>query len=75
MSAQPLQKAAEEPIAVSEVPEELVDAVLEHYEGDVRTAIRELLADAAFLRGELYTANCLMGRGIGRGWQPRYERS
>lgn len=74
MSAQPATKAAEEPIAVSEIPDDLVDAVLQHYGGDARIAIRELLTDAAHLRGELYTASCLMSRGIGRGWQPRYER-
>jgi len=75
MSAQPVQTAAEEPIAVSEISDEMVDTVLRHYDGDARTAIRELLADAAHLRGELYTASCLMSRGIGRGWQPSYERT
>lgn len=74
MSAQPVQKAAEEPVAVSEISDDLVDSVLRHCDGDARLAIRELLKDVKHLRGELYTASCLMGRGIGRGWRPRYER-
>lgn len=74
MSAQPATTAAEEPVAMPEISDDLVDTVLRHYDDDSRTAIRELLADAAHLRGELYTASCLMSRGIGRGWQPKYER-
>jgi hypothetical protein len=74
MSAQPATTAAEEPAVVPEIPESLVDEVVQHYGGDMRLAVRELLADAAHLRGELYTASCMLSRGIGRGWQPKYER-
>jgi hypothetical protein len=59
---------------VTEIPESLVDDVIGHYGGDTRLAIRELLADTAHLRGELYTASCMLSHGIGRGWTPKYER-
>jgi hypothetical protein len=36
--------------------------------------VRELMADADFLRDQLYTASRLMSQGYGRGWKPRYER-
>lgn len=75
MSAQPATTAAEEPVAVPEIPESLIDDVVQHYGGDARLAVRELLADAAHLRGELYTASCMLSRGIGRGWTPKYERA
>jgi hypothetical protein len=42
--------------------------------GDARAAVRELLADADFLRDQLYIASRLLSRGIGRGWAPKYER-
>lgn len=60
----------------SKEPQEvdLVESVIRACGGDPRAAVRELLADADFLRGELYTASCLLSRGIGRGWRPRYER-
>ncbi|MEF3134640.1 hypothetical protein OS035_24595 [Rhizobium sp. 268] len=60
------------PEATKEV--DLVESVIQACGGDPRAAVRELLADADFLRGELYTASCLLSRGIGRGWKPRYER-
>jgi hypothetical protein len=53
---------------------DLVDAVLSACGGDARLAIRELLADADFLRDQLYTASCMMSHGMGRGWRPKYER-
>lgn len=53
---------------------DVVDSVLSAYGGDARVAIRELLADADFLRDQLHTASCLMSKGMGRGWRPRYER-
>ena len=53
---------------------DLADAVLEAYGGDVRVAIRELLADADFLRDQLYTASQVMSAGYARGWRPKYER-
>ncbi|MFQ6238266.1 hypothetical protein [Sinorhizobium meliloti] len=74
MSAQSAKQAAEEPVTVSEIPEELVDEVIEFHGGDARTAIRELLLDADFLRNQLYIAATLMSKGMGRGWKPKYER-
>ena len=53
---------------------DLVDALLDLHHGNYRAAIVELLADADFLRDQLYTASCLMSKGMGRGWKPRYER-
>ena len=53
---------------------DLADAVLEAYGGDARVAIRELLADADFLRDQLYTASQVMSSGYARGWKPKYER-
>lgn len=63
---------AEPSVSDSEV--DLVDSVLQACDGDPRLAIRELLADADFLRDQLYTASRLLSRGIGRGWAPKYER-
>ncbi|MGO8083462.1 hypothetical protein [Rhizobium leguminosarum] len=54
---------------------DLVESVIQSCGGDPRTAVRELLADADFLRDQLYTASCLLSRGIGRGWKPQYERT
>lgn len=53
---------------------DLADAVLEAYGGDARVAIRELLADADFLRDQLYVASQAMSAGYARGWKPKYER-
>ncbi|WP_210264314.1 hypothetical protein [Rhizobium ruizarguesonis] len=53
---------------------DLVESVITACGGDPRAAVRELLADADFLRDQLYTASCLLSRGIGRGWTPKYER-
>lgn len=53
---------------------DLADAVLEAYGGDAKTAIRELLADADFLRDQLYTAATLVSKGYARSWRPKYER-
>ena len=53
---------------------DLVDAVLACHRGDHRAAIAELMADADFLRDQLYTASCLMSQGMTRGWKPKYER-
>jgi hypothetical protein len=52
----------------------LVDAMLVAHGGDYRRAMAELMADADFLRDQLYTASQLMSKGYGRGWRPRYER-
>jgi hypothetical protein len=61
--------AAEEPKEV-----DLVESVIQSCGGDARAAVRDLLADADFLRDQLYIASCLLSRGIGRGWTPKYER-
>ena len=53
---------------------DLVESVIAACGGDARAAIRELLADADFLRDQLYTASCIMSRGMARGWKPKYER-
>ncbi|KQV41904.1 hypothetical protein [Rhizobium sp. Root1204] len=59
------QSAADVDLAVS---------VLKAFDGDALAAIRELLADADFLRDQLHIASSLMSKGIGRGWKPQYER-
>ena len=53
---------------------DLVGAMLEAYRDDNRAAMADLMADADFLRDQLYTASCLMSAGISRGWTPKYER-
>lgn len=53
---------------------DLAVSVLKAANGDALAAIRELLADADFLRDQLYIASSLMSKGIGRGWKPQYER-
>jgi hypothetical protein len=54
---------------------DLVDAILASHDGDFRAAIADLLADSDFLRDQLHTASCLIGKGFVRGsWKPKYER-
>ena len=53
---------------------DIAEAVLQAHGGDAKTAILSLLADADFLRDQLWIASSLMSKGIGRGWKPRYER-
>jgi hypothetical protein len=53
---------------------DLVESVIAACGGDARAAVRELLADADFLRDQLYTASCIMSQGMARGWKPKYER-
>lgn len=50
------------------------ESILTAFGGDALAAIRELLADADFLRDQLYTASCVMSAGMARGWKPKYER-
>jgi hypothetical protein len=59
-----------------ELPQDidLIESVIQSCGGDARAAVRELLLDADFLRGEIYTASRLLSRGIARGWRPRYGR-
>jgi hypothetical protein len=67
--------AAVEPVVdEAETEIDLVDAVLQSCGGDARLAIKELLADADFLRDQLWTASQMMSHGMGRGWRPKYER-
>jgi len=53
---------------------DLAASVLKAAGGDPLVAIRSLLADADFLRDQLFIASSLMSKGIGRGWKPQYER-
>lgn len=53
---------------------DLADAMIAAHGGDARMAVRELMADADFLRHQLYTASRLMSQGYSRGWRPKYER-
>lgn len=53
---------------------DLAAAVLSAHGGDALGAIRALLADADFLRDQLWIASNLMSKGVGRGWRPQYER-
>jgi hypothetical protein len=53
---------------------DLAVSVLVAAGGDPLVAIRSLLADADFLRDQLFIASSLMSKGIGRGWKPQYER-
>lgn len=50
------------------------ESILNAFNGDPLVAIRSLLADADFLRDQLFIASSLMSNGIGRGWKPQYER-
>lgn len=54
---------------------DLAMSVLTAHDGDALAAIRNLLADADFLRDQLWIASNLMSKGIGRGWKPQYERT
>ncbi|WP_313617977.1 hypothetical protein [Agrobacterium sp.] len=53
---------------------DLAASVLAAHDGDALSAIRNLLADADFLRDQLYIASKVMSQGMVRGWKPRYER-
>jgi hypothetical protein len=64
----------EETVTQSHSEPDLAVSVLAAAGGDPIAAIRELLADADFLRDQLWIASNLMSKGIGRGWKPQYER-
>lgn len=53
---------------------DLAASVLDAFDGNALEAIRSLLADADFLRDQLWIASNLMSKGVGRGWKPQYER-
>ncbi|WP_313197200.1 hypothetical protein [Rhizobium sp.] len=65
---------AEETGTQSSSDVDLAISVLAAAGGDPLIAIRSLLADADFLRDQLFIASSLMSKGIGRGWKPQYER-
>lgn len=69
-----LDIAPEETGTQSPEPVDLAVSVLKAHGGDAVAAIRELLADADFLRNQLWIASNLMSKGISRGWKPKYER-
>lgn len=69
-----LDVTVEETVTQSPSDIDLAESILTAHGGDALEAIRNLLADADFLRGELYTASCLLSHGMSRGWRPRYER-
>lgn len=54
---------------------DLAVSVLAAADGDALAAIRSLLADANFLRDQLFIASSLMSKGIARGWKPAYDRN
>lgn len=62
------------PTNSAHVPEPEVDLAIEACGGEARAAVRELFADADFLRDQLYTASMVMSAGYAGGWRPRYER-
>lgn len=61
-------------MSTTAAPQQEIDAVIEAYGGDARIAVRELLADADFLRRQIVLADCAMSRGFTRGWRPILER-
>jgi hypothetical protein len=69
-----IEPEPEAQVEASDVPD-IVDALLVHHRGDYRAVLKDLLLDADFLRDQLYTASCLMSKGMGRGWKPKYERA
>lgn len=69
-----LELPAEETVTQSSPDVDLASSVLAAFGGDTLAAIRNLLADADFLRDQLYTASCVMSAGMAGGWKPKYER-
>lgn len=51
-----------------------IDAALAYHDGDYRAAIDCLLKDVVFLKEELFIAERMLSKGMGRSWAPRYER-
>lgn len=62
-----LEIGPEKNVSVLSPTADLVGAMLEAYRGDYRAAMEALIADADFLRDQLYTASCLMSSGLTRG--------
>lgn len=74
MSQLALDIPAEETDTQSLLELDPAESVLTAFSGDALAAIRSLLADADFLRDQLFIASSLMSKGIARGWRPQYER-
>jgi hypothetical protein len=53
---------------------DIIGAILDYHHGDARAALEDLLADADFLRGQLFAAQRLISQGRGREFRPKYER-
>ncbi|MCM2436336.1 dehydrogenase [Agrobacterium rosae] len=51
-----------------------VEHIIEWHDGNERGAIRTLLEDVQFLRGQLAMATAAMGKGYTRGWVSSEER-
>ena len=49
-------------MSMKAAPQQEVDAVIEAYGGDARAPVRELLANADFLRDQLYIASALVSK-------------
>ena len=63
----------EQPISEAMVDDEIAE-VLAYHQGDAQAAIGTLLNDIRHLRWQLVLTEGAMGRGITRGWRPRYDR-
>lgn len=74
MSLLAIDIPVEDPDTQSAGDVDLAASVLKAHGGDPLEAIRSLLADADFLRDQLWIASSLMSKGISRGWKPQYER-
>ena len=48
--------------------------ILDAHGGDALAALRHVIADAEFLHDQLAIASTILSHGIGRGWQPRFQR-
>ncbi|CDZ64792.1 hypothetical protein [Neorhizobium galegae] len=48
--------------------------ILNAHDGDALAALRHVIADAEFLHDQLAIASTILSHGIGRGWQPRFQR-
>ena len=53
---------------------DVIGAILDYHRGDARAALEDVLADADFLRGQLFAAHSLISQGRGREFRPKYER-
>lgn len=53
---------------------DIIGAILAYHHGDARAALEDVLADADFLRGQLFAAQRLISQGRGREFRPKYER-